>query len=263
VAKLTPTAGTDLPRVPFEPAPFVVADIGTNQAQYGNQGILLNSDALKQALFGPIDGPPRNRTDRDARMSPISRTILKIGSFGVVMVLLTVALFAIFGQYRTGSGDSYSAVFRDASSLKSGDSVRVAGVRRHREHRCAAAGQDGDRRLRRRSRHRADHRDQGRRALPEPGRRPLPRTRRRPGLGKICPPGSQIPLDRTEPALDLDLLLGGLKPVIRGLNPQDVNALTSSLIQAFQGQGGTLSSVLPRRRRSPTPWPTTTRPSNS
>ncbi len=52
---------TDLPKVPFEKsAPFVVTDIGTNQAQYGNQGILLNSDALKQALFGPIDGPPRN-----------------------------------------------------------------------------------------------------------------------------------------------------------------------------------------------------------
>ena len=40
--------------------PYVVADIGANQAQYGNQGILLNSDGLKQALFGPIDGPPRN-----------------------------------------------------------------------------------------------------------------------------------------------------------------------------------------------------------
>ena len=29
-------------------------------AGYGNQGILLNSDGLKQWLFGPIDGPPRN-----------------------------------------------------------------------------------------------------------------------------------------------------------------------------------------------------------
>ena len=52
---------TDLPKVPFETSPpFVVSDIGANQAQYGNQGILLNSDGLKQALFGPIDGPPRN-----------------------------------------------------------------------------------------------------------------------------------------------------------------------------------------------------------
>lgn len=40
--------------------PFVVTDVGTNQTQYGNQGILLNADGLKQMLFGPIDGPPRN-----------------------------------------------------------------------------------------------------------------------------------------------------------------------------------------------------------
>ena len=52
---------TDLPKVGFEQRPpFVITDIGANQAEYGNQGILLNSDGLKQALFGPLDGPPRN-----------------------------------------------------------------------------------------------------------------------------------------------------------------------------------------------------------
>jgi phospholipid/cholesterol/gamma-HCH transport system substrate-binding protein len=40
--------------------PFLVADIGANPWKYGNQGWLANSDALKQALFGPISGPPRN-----------------------------------------------------------------------------------------------------------------------------------------------------------------------------------------------------------
>jgi virulence factor Mce-like protein len=50
-----------LPKVPMEAhPPFVVMDVGANPTQYGNQGILLNSDALKQWLFGPIDGPPRN-----------------------------------------------------------------------------------------------------------------------------------------------------------------------------------------------------------
>lgn len=50
-----------LPDVGYENrVPFVVSDIGANPAQYGNQGILLNSDGLKQMLFGPIDGPPRN-----------------------------------------------------------------------------------------------------------------------------------------------------------------------------------------------------------
>ena len=51
----------DLPNVGFgQRPPFVVTDTDANPAQYGNQGILLNSDALKQALFGPLDGPPRN-----------------------------------------------------------------------------------------------------------------------------------------------------------------------------------------------------------
>jgi ABC-type transporter Mla subunit MlaD len=62
--KVAATGGpqcTDLPNVPFgQRTPFVVTDNGSNPWQYGNQGILLNSDALKQWLFGPIDGPPRN-----------------------------------------------------------------------------------------------------------------------------------------------------------------------------------------------------------
>ena len=50
-----------LPKVPMgSPPPYLVTDVGANPWQYGNQGILLNSDALKQFLFGPIDGPPRN-----------------------------------------------------------------------------------------------------------------------------------------------------------------------------------------------------------
>ena len=62
--KVAATGGpqcTNLPVVPMETRlPFVVTDIGANPAQYGNQGILLNSDGLKQLLYGPIDGPPRN-----------------------------------------------------------------------------------------------------------------------------------------------------------------------------------------------------------
>jgi phospholipid/cholesterol/gamma-HCH transport system substrate-binding protein len=66
-ANLPKVAGTggphclDLPDVPYEKRePFVIADTNANPAQYGNQGILLNSDGLKQWLFGPLDGPPRN-----------------------------------------------------------------------------------------------------------------------------------------------------------------------------------------------------------
>ncbi|WP_281253124.1 MCE family protein [Mycobacterium terramassiliense] len=52
-------ADLGMPDVGFEKLPpYLIADIGTNPARYGNPGWLLNSDGLKQLLFGPIDGPP-------------------------------------------------------------------------------------------------------------------------------------------------------------------------------------------------------------
>jgi ABC-type transporter Mla subunit MlaD len=50
-----------LPVVPPEwNPPSIIGDSGANPWQYGNRGIVLNSDGLKQFLFGPIDGPARN-----------------------------------------------------------------------------------------------------------------------------------------------------------------------------------------------------------
>lgn len=54
-------ADVGMPNLPFEARPaFVVADVGANPWKYNNQLVLKNSDALKQILYGPIDGPPRN-----------------------------------------------------------------------------------------------------------------------------------------------------------------------------------------------------------
>lgn len=172
-------------------------------------------------------------------------TIIKFTSFAVVMAVLTGGLFAIFGQYRAGSTNDYSAVFANVSRLKAGDTVRVAGIR---------VGTVNDVSMR------PDHTvlvtfDANRdvmlttathvavRYLNLVGDRYLDLVDS-PGSTRVLAAGSQIPSDRTEPALDLDLLLTGLKPVIRGLNPQDVNALTSSLVQILQGQGGNLESLL-------------------
>ncbi|MGE2733039.1 MCE family protein [Mycolicibacterium vaccae] len=50
-----------LPELPAEfVPPQIIGDVGANPAQYGNAGILLNSEGLKNWLFGPLDGPPRN-----------------------------------------------------------------------------------------------------------------------------------------------------------------------------------------------------------
>jgi phospholipid/cholesterol/gamma-HCH transport system substrate-binding protein len=171
-------------------------------------------------------------------------TLVKFAVFGVVMAVLTAFLFFIFGQYRTGATAGYSAVFADASRLKAGQSVRVAGIRvgtvnsvSLRPDKKVVVKFDADRNI---------VLTEGTRAavryLNLVGDRYLDLVDG-PGSTKRLPAGGQIPVDRTAPALDLDLLLGGLKPVIQGFNPQDVNALTASLIQVFQGEGGNLQSL--------------------
>jgi phospholipid/cholesterol/gamma-HCH transport system substrate-binding protein len=161
------------------------------------------------------------------------------------MLVLTFFLFVTFAQYRTGSTKNFSAVFADVSSLKSGDTVRVAGVRVGVVHSVSLRADksvlvdfDADQRIVLTVGTRAAIR-----YLNLIGDRYLELIDG-PGSTQFLPQGSQIPVDRTSPALDLDLLLGGLKPVIQGLNPKDVNALSGALLQVFQGQGDTVKSML-------------------
>ena len=172
-------------------------------------------------------------------------TLIKFAIFAVVMSVLTAFLFFIFGQVRTGPTNGYSAIFTDASRLKTGDTVRVAGLRvgtvkdvSLQPDRKVLVKFDADRSIQLTTGTKAAIR-----YLNLVGDRYLELVDG-PGSTKILPVGSQLPVDRTAPALDLDLLLGGLKPVVQGLNPKDVNALTAALVQVFQGQGGTLQSLL-------------------
>jgi phospholipid/cholesterol/gamma-HCH transport system substrate-binding protein len=171
-------------------------------------------------------------------------TLVKFGVFAAVMAVLTAFLFFIFGQYRTGATTGYSAVFADASRLKAGDSVRVAGIRvgtvngvSLQPDKKVVVKFDADRGV-----VLTDGTRAAVRYLNLVGDRYLELVDG-PGSTKRLPARGQIPVDRTSPALDLDLLLGGLKPVIQGLNARDVNALSSALLQVFQGEGGTLQSL--------------------
>lgn len=180
-------------------------------------------------------------------MTGVGKSAVKFAIFGLIMVLLTAGLFVIFGQYRPSSTNRYSAVFTDSSSLRVGDSVRVAGIRigtvrgvELQDDNTVIVDFDADDNVRLTESTRV-----AARYLNLVGDRYL-ELLDEPGSTRIQEPGSRIGQDRTEPALNLDLLLGGLKPVIQGLNPDDVNALTSSLIQILQGQGGNLESLFAR-----------------
>ena len=53
-----------------------------------------------------------------------------------------------------------------------------------------------------------------------------------------------IAKENTQPALDLDALLGGLRPVLKGLDGNKVNEVSNAVIELLQGQGGALSTLL-------------------
>ena len=171
-------------------------------------------------------------------------TLVKFGVFAVVMSVLTLFLFFTFGQYRTGAVTGYSALFNDASRLKAGDSVRVAGVRVGTVNGVALQPDkkvvvkfDADRSV-----VLTDGTKAAVRYLNLVGDRYLDLVDG-PGSTRRLAGGGQINVSHTAPALDLDLLLGGLKPLVHGLNPRDVNALSSALLEVFQGEGGTLQSL--------------------
>ena len=161
------------------------------------------------------------------------------------MALLTGCLFLVFGSSAGVRPATTPPSSRDASSLKPGDSVRVAGVRvgtvetvTLRDDNTAVVSFDTDEDVVLTTGSRAAVR-----YLNLVGDRYL-ELLDGPGSTQALTRGAQCRSDQTEPALDLDLLLGGLKPVIRGLDPRDVNALTNALLQIFQGQGDTLQSLL-------------------
>jgi phospholipid/cholesterol/gamma-HCH transport system substrate-binding protein len=174
-------------------------------------------------------------------------TLLKFAVYAAVTGLATACLFAIFGDYRTGSSNGYSAIFTDASRLEPGDTVRAAGIKvgtvqdvSLQSDKKVLVRFDADRNVMLTTSTKVAVR-----YLNLVGDRYLELVDS-PGSTRVLPTSSQIPVERTMPALNLDLLLGGLKPVVQGLNPEDVNALSTSLLQILQGQGDALQSLFSR-----------------
>ena len=163
-----------LPDCRFEHAPAVPRRRHRHQPgavrQPGNPAELRRAQAV--AVRPDRRAAAQHRADRTTRMTRSRGHFVKFGVFargdgGADRGSCS----SIFGQYRTGSTNGYSAVFADASRLKAGRlGAGRRAARRHRRRRRAAAGQHRRGDVRRRPRRRADHRHPGRRALPEPGR---------------------------------------------------------------------------------------------
>lgn len=178
----------------------------------------------------------------------ITGTVVRLGIVSLVLLLFSALIIVVFGQIRFDRTNSYTAEFTNASGLQPGKFVRASGVE---------VGKVKDVRLI----------DGGKRVRVELAvDRSLPlyesttaqiryadlignryvELKRGEGEGsdRILPSGGLIPLSRTQPALDLDALIGGFKPVFRALDPDKVNTIAQSIVTVFQGQGGTINDIL-------------------
>ena len=171
--------------------------------------------------------------------------VIKVSAFAVTMLLVAAALVVVFGDFRFGPESTYHATFTNVTRLKAGQKVRIAGVPvgsvqgiKLNPDNTIDVKFGVDQRYQLYSSTRALIRYEN-----LVGDRFLEITSG-PGELRKLPPGGTINSQHTQPALDLDALLGGLRPVLKGLDADKVNTVSSAVIQLLQGQGGALANVL-------------------
>jgi phospholipid/cholesterol/gamma-HCH transport system substrate-binding protein len=175
----------------------------------------------------------------------ITGTAIKLGIFSLVLLLFTAAIIVVFGQMRFDRTTGYSAIFSNASGLRQGQFVRASGVEVGKVSKLELI--DGGSKVRvdfnvERSLQLFDGSTAAVRYLNLIGDRYM--ELKRGDSDKRLPAGGTIPLERTQPALDLDALIGGFRPVFRALDPDKVNNIAQSIITIFQGEGGTINDIL-------------------
>jgi phospholipid/cholesterol/gamma-HCH transport system substrate-binding protein len=170
---------------------------------------------------------------------------VKLLIFIVVTTLATGVLAITIGNITFGRTVDYKAVFSDVTGLSKGDDVRIAGVPvgsvegiaiHDRDQALVTFSVDADSTLNEGTNATIRYRNLV-------GQRYIALTQ---GVGGAAPlaAGDTIPIGRTHPALDLTVLFNGFKPLFAALSPDDVNRLSFEIIQVFQGEAGTVDSLL-------------------
>jgi virulence factor Mce-like protein len=179
----------------------------------------------------------------------VTGPLTKLVVFGLVTVLASYVLVSTITNAGYGEQITYRAEFADVAGLVEGDEVRIAGVRVGQVS-AIGLGEETDRPI-------AEVELEVSADVPLPaGVRATIRYRNLVGqryvalqegdgsAGRTLEEDALIPLAQTKPALDLTTLFGGFQPLLQALSPADVNRLSFEIIQVFQGEAGTVESLL-------------------
>jgi phospholipid/cholesterol/gamma-HCH transport system substrate-binding protein len=175
----------------------------------------------------------------------LAAAIWRLAIFVLVCGVATFGLFMVCAQLRFQSESTYNAEFTNVSGLKVGDFVRIAGVEVGKVQHISIRPDTVVN-----VKFSADNTvvlTEGTRAVIRYdnviGNRYMELQEGAGGVKRLSR-DQTIPTDHTEPALDLDALIGGFRPLFRALDPLQVNALSGQLIQVLQGQSEAIGSFL-------------------
>jgi len=174
--------------------------------------------------------------------------LLKLSAFLVVTGGCTFVLMLVLGNGSFVERNEYKAVFDDVTGVAKGDDVRIAGVAVgsvskveivDRNKALITFGVDADTPLTQNTNVTIKFRNLV-------GQRYFALTQGAEGATALLKPGSTIPEERTQEALDLNVLLDGFKPVFQALSPDDLNKFAFEIVQTLQGESGNVENLLAR-----------------
>ena len=186
-------------------------------------------------------------------MRGMAGPLVKLVVFALVTILAAYVLISTITNAGYGEQTVYRAQFTDVAGLVEGDEIRIAGVRVGQVVSIGLVPDQTDRPV-------AEVELEVDADVPLPsgvqatiryrnlvGQRYIALTEGDGAGGETLDANAVIPLAQTKPALDLTTLFGGFQPLLTALNPEDMNRLSFEIIQVFQGEGGTVESLLSPR----------------
>lgn len=169
-----------------------------------------------------------------------------IGSviFLVVSIAMTAMVFGTLEREVTGATNTYSAVFTDVSGMAVGDDVRVAGVRVGRVDKIELVDTLAKVTFRV-QREQTLYTDTAASVTYQNiiGQRYLGLARGAAGNHRPLGNHGQIPKERTTPSFDISYALNGFEPLLEQLEPEQVDNLTNSIVQALRGDSTSILAL--------------------
>lgn len=178
-------------------------------------------------------------------MKAYRRTLIGLAAFMAFVITVTWMVFATLQREVAGATNTYSAIFTDVSGMARGDDVRVAGVRVGRVDKIDLVGTLAKVTFRvQRSQPLYTNTVASVTYQNIIGQRYLGLSQGPGDRHMRLPNHGEIPKERTNPSFDISYLLNGFEPLFTQLDPTQVDNLTTAIIQALQGDSGSVLALI-------------------